>query len=388
MVARYPSIYRNTMKSVFIHSDEFAKFKGVKGWPWLTERSEVTYKRCKELNLLNRDWIKVIEPKPATIEDLSTYHTREYIDLLNKADQGIFEKSMLKYGLGTLECPVAKGVFKYHALAAGATITGAHLLLRGETDIVFSPTGGFHHAGPDFASGFCYINDINIALKKILSHGKRILYIDIDAHHGDLVQETFYDNPDVMKISFHESGKTLFPWKTGFETEIGKGKGKGYNINFPLPQNTGDDEFLWAFERVFPPVAEAFRADIVCAVIGIDVIHSDPLTDLQMTNNAFIKAVKMITRAAPQLLALGSGGYVLDNIERSWTLAWAAMNGLEPREEDAVTFGGMFWGDGLSSLMDRPYFLPDSVRIKTSKEVERVYRYIERTIFPLLKIKV
>jgi acetoin utilization protein AcuC len=376
------------MKSVFIHSDEFAKLKVSKDWPWLTERSEVTYERCKALGLLDREWMRVVKPKPATIEDLYTYHTQEYIELLKRADQGMFEESMLRYGLGTHECPAAKGVFAYHRLAAGATLGGTDLLLQGKADIAFSPTGGFHHSGPDFASGFCYLNDINIALKKILGRGKRILYVDIDAHHGDLVQEAFYDNPNVMKISFHESGKTLFPWKTGFETEIGKGKGKGYNINFPLPENTGDEEFLWAFERVFPPVAEAFKPDIICAVIGVDIIFSDPMTHLQMTNNSFMKAVKTITQAAPKLLALGSGGYVLDNIERSWTLAWAAMNDLEPKEEDAITFGGMFWGDGLSSLMDRPYFLPDDIRKKTTKEVKRIYRYIKKTIFPILGIKI
>ncbi|MBW2637046.1 MAG: hypothetical protein JRC86_05915, partial [Deltaproteobacteria bacterium] len=139
---------------------------------------------------------------------------------------------------------------------------------------------------------------------------------------------------------------------------------------------------------VFPPVAEAFKPDIICAVIGVDIIFSDPMTHLQMTNNAFMKAIKMITQAAPKLLALGSGGYVLDNIERSWTLAWAAMNDLEPKEEDAITFGGMFWGDGLSSLMDRPYFLPDDIREKTTKEIKRIYRYIKKTIFPMLGIKV
>ncbi len=375
------------MKSAFIHSDEFSKFKVSNEYPWLTERSDVTYSKCKELNLLDHDGIEVIQPKPASIKDLYLYHTKEYINLLKKADKGIFDESMLRYGLGTLECPVVKGVFKYHNLAAGATIAGANLLVQNKKDIVFSPTGGFHHAGPDFASGFCYINDINIAINKLLKTGKRILYIDIDAHHADMVQETFYSNPDVMKISFHESGKTLFPWKTGFENEIGKGKGKGYNINFPLPENTGDEEFLWAFERVFPPVARAFKADITFAVLGVDIISSDPLTHLQLTNNAFIKAVKTIKQASAKLLALGCGGYSLDNIERSWTLAWAAMNDLEPKEEDAATFGGMFWGDGLYSLLDRPSFLPNNIRKKTKKEIKKVYKYIASNIFPILAIK-
>jgi len=375
------------MKSAFIHSDEFSKFKVSNEYPWLTERSDVTYSKCKELNLLDHDGIEVIRPKPASIKDLYLYHTKEYINLLKKADKGIFDESMLRYGLGTLECPVVRGVFKYHNLAAGATIAGANLLVQNKKDIVFSPTGGFHHAGPDFASGFCYINDINITINKLLKTGKRILYIDIDAHHADMVQETFYSNPDVMKISFHESGKTLFPWKTGFKNEIGKGKGKGYNINFPLPENTGDEEFLWAFERVFPPVARAFKADITFAILGVDIISSDPLTHLQLTNNAFIKAVKIIKQASAKLLALGCGGYLLDNMERSWTLAWAAMNDLEPKEEDAATFGGMFWGDGLYSLLDRPSFLPNNIRKKTKKEIKKVYKYIVSNIFPILGIK-
>ncbi len=376
------------MKSAFIYSKEFAEFKVGKDYPWLTERSDVTYKRCSELNLLDRDWIKVVKPKPAAIDDLYTYHTKEYIKLLRKADKGVFEESMLTQGIGTLECPAAKGLFKYHTLAAGATICGTDLICNKKADVVFSPTGGFHHAGPDFASGFCYINDINIAVKKLLGHGKRVLCIDIDTHHGDLVQEAFYSNPDVMYISFHESPKTLFPWKTGFETEIGKGKGKGFNINFPLPENTGDDEFLWGFERVFPPLAKAFKPDVVLALIGLDMIFSDPMSHLLLTNNAFIKAVKMIKESSPGLLALGCGGYVLDNMERSWTLAWAAMNDLDPVEDESVTFGGMFWGDGLSSLMDRPYFFPDNIRKKTAKEVKRVYRYIKKNIFPISGIRI
>jgi acetoin utilization protein AcuC len=378
----------NLMKSVFIYSDEFGKFKVSKDYPWLTERSDVTYKRCSELNLLDRDWMKVVKPRTAAVKDLYTYHTKEYIQLLRKADKGVFEESMLIHGLGTLECPAAKGLFKYHTLAAGATICGADLICRKKADIVFSPTGGFHHAGPDFASGFCYINDINIAVKKLLNHRKRVLYVDIDTHHGGMVQEAFYGNPGVMYISFHESGKTLFPWKTGFETEIGKGKGKGYNINFPLPENTGDDEFLWGFERVLPPVAKAFKPDVVVAVIGVDMMFSDPMSHLRLTNNAFVKAVGMIKECAPELLALGCGGYVLNNIERSWTLAWAAMNGLLPVEDESMTFGGMFWGDGLSSLMDRSYFSPDDIRKKTAKEVRRVYRYIKKQIFPILEIRI
>lgn len=375
------------MRTAFIYSKDFAKFKPPKGHPWLVERSHATYQLCKRLHLLEHDWIHTYVPKPAEAEELLTFHTKEYIRLLKKANKGICEEEWLRYGLGTTECPVYKGVYDYHALAAGSTLLAAELIERDKADIVFSPTGGFHHAGEDFASGFCYINDIVLAVKKWISGRRRVLYIDLDAHHGDQVQEAFYSTSRVMCISFHECGKTLFPFKTGFENEIGGGRGKGYTINVPLPENTSDDEFLWAFDKIFLPLAQAFKPDVVIAMLGADVLFSDPFSHLQLTNSSLTKALESILQVSPKLLALGSGGYVLENIARTWTLAWAIMNGLGPREEDSVVFGGMFWGDGLSSLKDRPHFVPDDIKEKVKSEVHRVVHAIENSVFHILKIK-
>ena len=374
------------MHSAFIYSEKLAEVKAPKGYPWLFDRSESTYQLCKKLHLLDYDWMSICIPKPANTEEVLKFHSKKYISFLKKANKGIFEEEWLRYGLGTTECPVFKGVYDYHALAAGATLLGAELIAAGKADVVFSPTGGFHHAGKDFAAGFCYINDIVLAIKKWLRQRKRVFYIDIDAHHGDQVQEAFYGTSKVMTVSFHESGHTLFPFKTGFENEIGRGYGKGYTINVPLPENTSDEEFLWAFDNIFLPVAQAFQPDVVIAVLGADVLFSDPFSNLQLTNDAISKALQAIQQVSPKLLVLGSGGYVREDIARTWALAWAIMNDLGPREEDFSAFGGMFWGDGLSSLKDRPHFVPENIKEKTQTEIRRVVRSIEKSVFAILKI--
>ena len=375
------------MRSAFVHSRQFSKFKAYRGYPWQFKRGEATHGLCKKLGLFDHEWMTVHTPKPASMEDILTFHTKQYVTVLKKANKGISKEKWLAYGLGTTECPVYKGVYDYHALAAGGTLLGVELIRQDKVDTVFCPTGGFHHAGKDFAAGFCYVNDVVMAIKKWSSVRKRVLFVDIDAHHSDQVQEAFYQTSRVMCISFHESGKTLFPFKTGFEDEIGKGHGKGYTINVPLPENTSDQEFSWAFEEVFLPVAQGFKPDIVVAALGADVLFSDPFSHLKLTNLSFSQALERIVQVSPKLLALGCGGYVLEDMARTWALAWAIMNGLGPREEDAALFGGVFWGDDLTSLKDRPLFVSDSIRKKTKSSVRRVVGEIKKAVFPILDIK-
>jgi len=375
------------MKSAFIYSKEFLKFKPPNGYPWSVQRTEATFKLCEKLNLLNHDWIRVFTPEPAKESELYSFHDKNYIEILKKANRGISKEEWLKLGLGTTECPIYKGVYDYHLLAAGATLMGVNLIEEGESDIVFNPTGGFHHAGKDFASGFCYINDVVLAAQRWVDRKKLVLYIDIDAHHGDQVQEAFYTTSKVMTISFHENGKTLFPFKTGFENEMGKGRGKGYTVNVPLPANTGDEEFLWAFERIFPPLIKSFKPDVVIAALGADGLYSDPISNLQLTNASYSQAIKMIVDHSPKLLALGSGGYVLENVVRTWTLEWSIMNNLGCSEEDISSFGGAFWGDGVCSLQDSPIFIQEEIKEKNKQEVEKITTYIQKNIFPIHKIK-
>ncbi len=374
------------VKTAFIYSKEFSKFKPPKNYPWSVRRTETTYQLCKKLNLLDHEWVSVYIPEPATEPEILLFHNKKYINLLKKANKGVFNEKWLVYGLGTTECPVYKGVYDYSLLSAGATLLGVKLIDDGIADIVFNPTGGFHHAGKDFAAGFCYINDIVLAAKKWLRQKKRVFYIDIDAHHCDQVQEAFFNSSKVLSLSFHESGKTLFPFKTGFEDEIGKGHGKGFSVNVPLPEGTGDDEFMWAFQRIFPPLIKSFKPDVVIASFGTDGLFSDPLSNLNLTNAGLMQAVQMISDHSPKLLALGCGGYSLENAVRAWTLEWAVLNDLGCSEEDIMSFGGNFWGDGVCSLRDAPSFIPDEIREKNKKEIRRVVRAVKKAVFPIHKI--
>jgi hypothetical protein len=168
---------------------------------------------------------------------------------------------------------------------------------------------------------------------------------------------------------------------------MGRGRAKGYAINVPMPEGTSDEEFIWAFDRIFEPVAEAFHPNVVVAVLGVDVLFSDPFSSLQLTNGSIVHALQTILRVSPKLLALGGGGYVRENMARTWTLAWATMNHLGPTEDDFASFGGVFWGDGLSSLSDRSQFLPENVKKKTQTDIQKVVHTVEKTAFPFLKIK-
>jgi acetoin utilization protein AcuC len=194
------------------------------------------------------------------------------------------------------------------------------------------------------------------------------LYVDIDAHHGDQVQAAFYDSDQVFCLSFHESPNSLFPYETGFETEVGRGKGKGYNVNVPLPAGTGDEVFSWAFRELYPPIVKNFCPDVVIGVFGMDTIYSDPMTNLLLTNNAVIDAVEIVSRSAPRQLAFGCGGYVLDNLARGWTLAWAAMTRQEINNDQSLTVGGVFLGERDVSLRDGPHFVAEKT-LAEKKEI-------------------
>jgi acetoin utilization protein AcuC len=374
------------LKTAFIYTDAFLKFKTPKGYPWSVKRTEATYQLCKKLKLLDHEWISVHRPAPARESDLLSFHDKKYIGILKKANEGIFKEEWLQRGLGTTECPVYKGVYDYSLLGAGATLLGVDLIDDGTADVVFNPTGGFHHAGKDFAAGFCYINDVVLAAKRWLDRKRRVLYVDIDAHHGDQVAEAFYGSSRVMTISFHESGKTLFPFKTGFEDETGRGRGKGYCINVPLPSGTGDEEFMWVFKRIFLPLIRSYKPDVVIAALGVDGLGTDPLSNLKLTNTGFSQAVQLIRDNSSKLLAVGCGGYSLDISARAWTLGWAVMNGLACEEEDMISFGGAFWGDGVCALRDTPSFIPDEIREKNMREIKRVTKAIRKTVFPIHNI--
>jgi acetoin utilization protein AcuC len=372
--------------SIFLYSDEMSRFEFGPDHPFKPERAAKTYDLCIRYGVMNHPWMKVLEPQNLDTRLLFLFHESEYIRLLEEASQGIVRLEMLERGLGTADNPVAPGIYGWSLQAAGGTFMGMQRLLNGEAMIAFHPLGGFHHAMRGHAEGFCYINDIAITLRSALKEfpGLRIAFIDLDAHHGNGVQEEFYEDPRVLFISLHETGRTLYPW-SGYETEFGSGKGRGFTVNFPLEPGTDDEVYGFALDAVLFPLLKSFSPEIIVAVLGADTLVSDPLTHLKLTNNIYQRAVRGIMDLSTRILGLGGGGYDLYRTARCWTWAWAILNRLEPMDEFAGLVGGMMFGPEMEvgSLYDHPYKSEGEVKETAFEEARRVAAYIQKEIFPI-----
>jgi len=231
-----------------------------------------------------------------------------------------------RYGFGPGDNPVFAGMYVSERLKVGSTLQAAELLVQGECDVAFSYSGGLHHGGVDYASGFCVFNDAAVAIHWLLMQGLRVAYVDIDVHHGDGVQAAFYDTDQVLTVSLHQDGRTLFPG-TGFIDETGSGKGKGYSVNVPLPPYTDDEMYLRAFKEIVPPLLEWFSADIVVTQLGVDTHLKDPLAQMALSTLGQETLFRALRDLSPRWLALGGGGYDMDVVPRAWALAFGVMSG-------------------------------------------------------------
>ncbi len=372
------------MKSVFLHSHEVAKFDFGPGHPYKPERAIKTYELCRRYGVMERPWMKTMVPQPIDPGLLTLFHDEKYLDLLREANTGKVTLDMLAHGIGSEDNPILPGIYEWSLMTAGATYMGMRIVAEGEADVVFNPLGGFHHARKDYAEGFCYVNDVAIAISDAMKRGLKVAFIDVDAHHCNGVQDAFYEENRVLVVSLHETGEALYPW-TGKVDEIGSGKGTGYNINIPLAEGTDDEVYIYAFQEVVPPIVRAFQPDFVVAEIGADTLRSDPLTDLMLTNNAYQEVVKAIKDFSQPLLALGGGGYDIYRTARCWVLAWAIFNEVEPEDEFAGTVGGMMFGPEMevSTLYDVPRPATGQVKEKAFDKARESIEFITSRIFPL-----
>ena len=371
-------------KTALVHSDAYAAFDYGPEHPLRMERLGLTWRLMQAYGLTSLPGTVVREPPPADEDAIAAFHTREYIDILKAADGGREPRGAALYGLGRGDNPVFPGVWRVAQLVAGGSLLAADLVGRGEVERAFHFAGGLHHAHAASASGFCYVNDPVLAILRLKSYGLRVAYVDIDAHHGDGVQEAFYADPDVMTISTHERGDRLFPG-TGFVGEAGEAGAVGYSVNLPLDAYTDSDVYLPAFEAVIPPLLASFRPDVIVAQLGIDAHRTDPLTHLALDIQGFARAVQRIVQLAPRVVALGGGGYDLRNVARGWTLAWAIVNDVELPAEMPASFGADLERYGFETpfLLDEPLRLPDETRRRVNEYVSRQVSEVRRLIFPL-----
>jgi acetoin utilization protein AcuC len=372
--------------SIFYYADEMGTFEFGPDHPFKPERATKTYDLCNRYGVLSYPWMEVRRPEPIDPQLLTLFHEPDYLQLLEASSRGEVRLEMLERGLGTPDTPILKGIFEWSIQAAGGTHAAMQEILGGTIRIAFNPLGGFHHAMPGHAEGFCYINDIAVAILAALrsSPELRIAYVDFDAHHGNGVQEAFFRDPRVLVLSLHETGRTLYPW-SGNETEIGEGEGRGFTVNVPLEPGTDDEVYSFVLDAVAFPLLKSFSPTLIVAELGADTLISDPLTHLKLTNNGYQKAVRGIVALCPRILALGGGGYDLYRTSRCWTLAWSILNHVEPVDEFAGLVGGMMFGPEkeVGSLYDHPYFIKGEVKDKAFEEARRVVDYLRKEVLPL-----
>lgn len=364
-------------KTAFIYTNDFANFDYGDTHPLKVSRLRLAYELIKAYRLLDIPNTRFIEARKAEDDELLLFHDKKYIEILKILNDGGKIPNAYIYGFGSGDNPVFKGLLDWSRLVTGASLQAAELVKNGEVDIAFNIAGGLHHAMKSMASGFCYINDPVIAIQYLRKKGSRVAYIDIDAHHGDGVQEAFYHTNDVLTISIHETGNFLFPG-TGFETEIGIGNGEGYSINVPLPPFADDEIFLYAFDAVVMPAIERFKPDIIVTQLGVDSFCSDPLAHLNLTNNALVEVILKLKGLSIKWVALGGGGYDVFNVAKGWTLAWAAMNGVNLSNEIPNDFFERYKAQGLTSntIRDTEYIMEGQKKQNIKDNVSRIIQFI------------
>jgi len=246
------------------------------------------------------------------------FHDSDYIDFLQKVIPGTVSTQETKqFNVGD-DCPVFDGLFQFCSMYTGASLEGAQKLNHNQSDISINWSGGLHHAKKYEASGFCYVNDIVISILELLKYHSRVLYIDIDVHHGDGVQEAFYLTDRVMTVSFHKYGNLFFPG-TGSMYEIGAESGRYYSVNVPFKEGIDDQSYFQVFKPVISYVMEFYRPTAIVLQCGADSLAGDRLGCFSLSTRGHGDCVKFVRDLNVPTLVLGGGGYTLRNVARCWT---------------------------------------------------------------------
>ena len=323
--------------------------------PLAPVRLELTMRLARDLDVIDGDEMVEVGAEAADDDTLATVHTPEYVDAV-RAVRGPADTNLV-LGLGTADNPTFAHMHRASALVAGASIEAARRVWTGQALHAVNVSGGLHHAMPGLASGFCIYNDVALAISWLLANGaQRVAYIDVDAHHGDGVQEIFYHDPRVLTVSIHEGPQTLFPG-TGLPTEVGGEGAEGSSVNIALPPGTADAGWLRAFHAVVPQVVAAFKPDIIVSQQGCDSHMDDPLTHLMLSVDGQRASYLAICDLADQMcggrwVATGGGGYsVLDVVPRAWTHLLSIVAG---RPLDPHTPTPEQWRARVQELRGRP----------------------------------
>ena len=258
--------------------------------------------------------------------------TIDYIEAVQQAGHGLLSMDRAEnYGLGTEDTPIFPNMHENSSLLVGGSLTAVDYVMSGKANHALHLGGGLHHGFRGKASGFCVYNDCSVAIRYIQeTYHARVLYIDTDAHHGDGVQWSFYDDPNVCTLSIHETGRYLFPG-TGNINERGQGEGYGFSFNIPVDAFTEDESWLTCYKEALSEVADFFKPDVILTQNGADAHFLDPLTHLSVTMKTYKEIPKIAHEIAHQYcdgrwIAVGGGGYdIWRVVPRAWALIWLEM---------------------------------------------------------------
>ncbi|KAF2638807.1 histone deacetylase [Massarina eburnea CBS 473.64] len=286
--------------------------------------------------------MELYEPRPATFDELAIFHDREYLSFLsNVTPQNAKpdDQAYLAFGFGgdSNDCPVFDGLWNYVSIYSGASMNAAYNLLNKQSDVAINWSGGLHHAKKNLASGFCYINDIVLAIQLLLTQNQRVLYIDIDVHHGDGVEAAFESTDRVFTLSYHKfgidrNGYPFFPG-TGNINEMGPtdpaNRGKGHSLNIPIDDGIDDDQYKWLFKTVTGAVIDKYNPTAIVLQSGADSLGGDRLGRFNLNIKAHGFCVETVKNYGRPLLLIGGGGYTPRNVARTWCHETAVCVGAE-----------------------------------------------------------
>lgn len=325
------------------------------------------------------------ESPMAGFHELSDFHTPDYLQALEAAETEPPDADVQKrFNIGANGNPVFREMFRRPATACGGGLLATALLKNNETTVVYNIAGGQHHGMPSYASGFCYLNEPALTIRRLKKLGaRRVFYLDLDAHFGDGVQWAFKDDNQVFTLSIHEQGKwpqsrTSSPGEPGTIEDRAGGQAR----NLPVPQELNDTEFAFLIDQVALPLMNDFNPDVVYLQGGCDALADDPQSKLALSNGALWEAVQKVKDQAPRLIVSGGGGYNPYSVGRCWAGIWASLNGIDipgtlnPAAQDVLS--GVKWNhrqgrvplpSWLSTLRDVPNEGPvrDDIKVLVKK---------------------
>ncbi len=338
-MAEYAGYAIMKKEALFVYSDDLLNYRFSEHHPFNQQRLTLTLDLLKDLQAIEDS--DIVPPRMASEEELLLALNPSFVEAVKAAGEGRMGAEKAEdFGLGTEDTPIFPKMHEASSLMAGGTLEAVDAVMSGRCDHALHLGGGLHHGFRGKASGFCIYNDCSIAIKYLREkYNARVLYVDTDAHHGDGVQWSFYDDDQVCTLSIHETGRYLFPG-TGNVHEKGSGKGYGFSFNIPLDAFTEDESWLLAYEASFREVVEFFKPDVILTQNGADAHYFDPLTHLSSTMDIY----REIPRIAHELahaycggkwIAVGGGGYdIWRVVPRAWSYIWLEMTGQMDKLEE------------------------------------------------------